>query len=349
MRSFHRGGALPSESRDLAVEVGFNDWRGNDWRPPEGLSPMERQRAWGRSFNVVYHAGIAAIITAGRILIEAKAEIPRGEWTPWLEEQTPISERTAQVLMKIAGDANILRYSANPNRDSVLPDDKVVLAGLCGIETHRFDSLVQAGKIHPEMRRGDIKGALADQRHMDAPPALESLPEGKYRAILADPPWPWDARGNGGHDRSGEAHYPTMTLGEIMALDVASAAAEDCLLFLWVPAQNFRDADGVMASWGFELVSTAFVWVKDGAPGLGYWTRKGAEICLLGKRGAPKRLDAGVAEVVHAPRGAHSEKPGEVRERIRRLVAGPYLELFAREVDDGWDVWGNHPGLGEEG
>ena len=249
--------------------------------------------------------------------------------------------------MKIAGDANILRYSANPNRDSVLPDDKVVLAGLCGIEPHRFDSLVQAGAIHPEMRRGDIRGALAAQRHMDAPPALETLPEGKYRAILADPPWAWDARGNGGHDRSGEAHYPTMTISELAGLRVIERAAEDALLFLWAPAQNLRDVDALMNVWGFELVSTAFVWVKDGPPGLGYWTRKGSELCLLGRRGSPKRLDAGVPEVVRAPRGAHSEKPAEVRERIQRIVAGPYLEMFARDAASGWDVWGNHPGLSE--
>lgn len=78
----------------------------------------------------------------------------------------------------------------------------------------------------------------------------------------------------------------------------------------------------------------------------GYWTRKGAELCLLGKRGSPSPRAKDVAEVVHAPRGRHSEKPEAVYERIERLAAGPYLELFARGTRPGWAAWGNDPALG---
>ena len=310
---------------------------------------MQRQRAWGRSFNVVYRAGVAAIVTAGRILIEAKAEIPHGEWADWLVDHTPVSKRTASTLMRIADDPNILRYLANRNQDSdlPLPDDKVVLGQLCGIEPERFDGLVEAGKIHPEMRRGDVRIALVEQGHAaTAASPLEELPHGKWRAILADPPWAFEARG-GGNDRAPQNHYPTMSLTAIELLPIMNIAADDAVLFLWVTSDRIKDAPRVMAQWGFELVSTAFVWVKDGPAGLGYWTRKGAEICLLGKRGNPKRLSGGVEEVIVAPRGPHSRKPSEVRERIEALVPGPYVELFARDVREGWDVWGNHPGLGE--
>lgn len=41
------------------------------------------------------------------------------------------------------------------------------------------------------------------------------------------------------------------------------------------------------------------------------------------------------------PRREHSRKPDGIHERIERLVAGPYLELFARQKRPGWDVWGN--------
>jgi hypothetical protein len=39
----------------------------------------------------------------------------------------------------------------------------------------------------------------------------------------------------------------------------------------------------------------------------------------------------------------NSEKPEEVRRRIERLFAGPYLELFGRNPNPvrGWKVWGN--------
>ena len=83
------------------------------------------------------------------------------------------------------------------------------------------------------------------------------------------------------------------------------------------------------------------------ATGMGYWTRSNAELCLLATRGNPMRMNADVNQIVMTPRLAHSEKPDEVYDRIRRLVSGPYLEMFARKEREGWDAWGNEaPGLG---
>jgi N6-adenosine-specific RNA methylase IME4 len=48
-------------------------------------------------------------------------------------------------------------------------------------------------------------------------------------------------------------------------------------------------------------------------------------------------------------RREHSRKPDCVRERIERLVAGPYLELFARETNLGWECWGNQAGMFDVG
>src|SRR5436853_6655077 len=54
---------------------------------------------------------------------------------------------------------------------------------------------------------------------------------------------------------------------------------------------------------------------------------------------------AGQRMLVVEKRREHSRKPDCVRERIERLVAGPYLELFARETKPGWDCWGNQLAL----
>jgi N6-adenosine-specific RNA methylase IME4 len=75
--------------------------------------------------------------------------------------------------------------------------------------------------------------------------------------------------------------------------------------------------------------------------GSGYWTRANSEVCLLATRGNPKRLDAGVRQAIVEPRRQHSRKPDCVHDRIERLVAGPYLELFARQRRPNWDCWGN--------
>lgn len=61
-----------------------------------------------------------------------------------------------------------------------------------------------------------------------------------------------------------------------------------------------------------------------------------------GKKGSPKRVDAGVHQVVVSHIEEHSRKPGEVHERIRRLMGDvPKIELFARRKAEGFDVWGN--------
>ena len=74
---------------------------------------------------------------------------------------------------------------------------------------------------------------------------------------------------------------------------------------------------------------------------MGRWTRSNSEICLLATSGDPLRLDMGVHQVILAPVGEHSAKPEEAHARIERLLAGPYLELFARSGRQGWTVWGN--------
>ena len=79
--------------------------------------------------------------------------------------------------------------------------------------------------------------------------------------------------------------------------------------------------------------------------GGGLTTRKNTETCYLGRRGKPARLAKDVREIILAPVREHSRKPDEVYDRIRYYCAGPYLELFAREVRDGWDSWGDEIGI----
>ncbi len=177
----------------------------------------------------------------------------------------------------------------------------------------------------------------------------------RYSVILCDPPWQYSDKAlqRGGAER----HYRTMPIKELVALNVEAIAAPDALLFLWVTAPFV--AQGVHAyvadRWGFELRTVAFTWAKttqqknDGglvtirpAWGMGHWTRSNAEQCFLGVRGNPQRANADVNSLIIAPRGKHSAKPPEVRDRIVRLAGDvPRIELFARERVEGWDAWGD--------
>ena len=181
---------------------------------------------------------------------------------------------------------------------------------------------------------------------------FDELPKGHFGAILADPPWPFATWSHKGQGRSGEAHYGTMGHQDLENMPVASLMAPDAVLFLWIVQTQIPQAVKLVESWGFSLKSIAFAWVKgEGLPmfpddittqiGMGMWTRAEFEQCWLATRGKPKRLDAGVRQVLLEKRREHSRKPDGIHERIERLVAGPYLELFARQQRPGWTVWGN--------
>ena len=127
-------------------------------------------------------------------------------------------------------------------------------------------------------------------------------------------------------------------------LPLSELAAENCALFLWATDPLLPRAIELMRTWGFEYKTVGFYWVKlnaspkhgaDFFTGLGYWTRANPEQCLLATRGKPPRRAKNVRRLVVESRREHSRKPDCVRERIERLVDGPYIESLARRSRDG--------------
>ena len=145
-----------------------------------------------------------------------------------------------------------------------------------------------------------------------------------------------------------EKHYPTMGIEELCALPVAEIAAPDSALFLWATFPQLPEALRLIKAWGFQYKTVAFVWLKQNRKspswfyGLGFWTRGNAEVCLLATRGHPKRQAADVHQFIISPIAAHSKKPDVARDKIVALMGDvPRVELFARQIPPGWDVWGN--------
>lgn len=177
----------------------------------------------------------------------------------------------------------------------------------------------------------------------------------KAGAILLDPPWAFKTftKPDALAHRCAEQHYETMPLHEIAALPIPDLAARDCALFMWVTDSHLDVALELIRFWGFKYKTIAFVWVKmkddqltlyeppTARIGMGYWTRKQTEICLLATRGSPRRLSKGVRQVVQRPRRQHSRKPDEIYGRIEALVDGPWLEMFARQRWPGWQQQGD--------
>jgi N6-adenosine-specific RNA methylase IME4 len=171
----------------------------------------------------------------------------------------------------------------------------------------------------------------------------------KYQIIYADPPWLYD---NGGNQKSrgmARGSFPCMPIEDIKNMRVPDITADDAMIFLWVTMPKLREGLSVIEAWGFKYITCAFVWVKQNPrgegiySGLGHWVNGNAELCLLGRKGKTlERKNKAIKQIVLSPRGRHSAKPVEVRNRIVALLGDlPRIELFARQKTEGWDTWGN--------
>lgn len=174
----------------------------------------------------------------------------------------------------------------------------------------------------------------------------------KYRLCYADPPWEFATRSPKDKGRSQEAYYDTLPVSVLVTLRVQEMMADDSMLLLWVPKPMLPRAFEVIEAWGFTYKTNGFIWVKLTKSsnwagdlslvkfhyGLGFWTRANPEQCLLATRGSPKRIGRDVPELIISAVREHSRKPDEAYDRIERLVAGPYVELFARQHRPGWGV-----------
>ena len=165
-----------------------------------------------------------------------------------------------------------------------------------------------------------------------------------YRCTVLDPPW-----NEKGGSRGADKHYDLIETRDLPRVILRSPLwnpARNAHLWMWATANFVPDALWLMGALGFRYVSMA-VWVKPSI-GLGQYLRHRQEPLFFGVRGRLHTQDRGVDSVIEAPRGRHSEKPGEAYKRIERVSPGPRAELFARAPREGWDVWGNDPAVQPE-
>ena len=165
---------------------------------------------------------------------------------------------------------------------------------------------------------------------------------GKYRTVVADPPWALEWNANIGKGRSGREGLPyaTMTLEQIAALPIGDLADRDAHLWLWTTATFLYDAPRIALSWGFRPTYT-LIWAKPGL-GVGGRFRHNVEFLLFCERGAQLPVTArNLGTYFIWPRGAHSAKPDAFYDLVEQVSPGPYVELFARRARFGWDYWGD--------
>ena len=133
--------------------------------------------------------------------------------------------------------------------------------------------------------------------------------------------------------------YPTMSEDELVALPIP--ALDDAHVFLWTTQKFLPMALRLLDAWEVRYICT-FVWHKPGGFQPFGLPQYNCEFVLYARRGSPRFLDTtALPTCFTAPRREHSRKPDTFYDVVRRVTAGPRIDLFSREPRDGFAQWGN--------
>lgn len=183
---------------------------------------------------------------------------------------------------------------------------------------------------------------------------LDTPAAGQYRVVFADPAWSFRTYGKGPNRKGASAHYDVASFDQLAAMPVSDVAAAAAWLVMWTTAPHLEQAFALARAWSDPAnpwtYRTFGAWAKRprgwrGDParwqmGPGYIFRTAAEPLLVFGRGAATWRGASERNLWVAPVRAHSQKPEEVRDMLRRATDGPRLEMFAADAAEGFDAWG---------
>ena len=186
----------------------------------------------------------------------------------------PLEKAAAKERQGTRTDKHPEKFSTSSSGRAL--DNVAAVVGKHRTTISKAEEIVDAAEAEPERfgklladmdRTGHVNGPFKRLRVIKQAAAIRAEPpplpgRGPYRVIVADPPWPFEVDREDPSDRA-KYPYTTMSIADICALNVASIAAPDCILWLWTT--NFHmlnSAREVLDAWGFEH-RTILTWAKD--------------------------------------------------------------------------------------
>jgi len=168
-----------------------------------------------------------------------------------------------------------------------------------------------------------------------------------YDLVYDDPPWRQKKGGlrNVRPNQGRKLDYPTLSMGEIKEI---IARYDSDILFLWTIDKFLFAAESVGRDLGYKLHSR-IVWDKRNGPAPAFTVRFSKEYLLWMYRPGGLMADFNrdvsgkFRDVIVEPAAkVHSKKPVAAYEMIEIFYPNANkIELFARNLRDGWDAWGN--------
>lgn len=182
------------------------------------------------------------------------------------------------------------------------------------------------------------------------------LKKNHYRTIVIDPPWNQGKTGRRKVRPNQDTilDYPTMTKDELLALPIGQWTQDESFLWLW--ATNSKDkktgepilktAFDLLEGWGFTFY-TLITWNKKTGPCPFGPYQIITEHILFGYKGKTQftRDTMGKLQTCFTETPTiHSAKPDSFYRAVAQYFSGPRLDVFARQIRDGFDGWGNEYG-----
>ena len=179
----------------------------------------------------------------------------------------------------------------------------------------------------------------------------------KYRVIVVDPPWNQGKTGKreSRPNQTTTLDYPTLSKDELVKLPIGEwAAKEQSFLWLWTTNSKDREtgepilkmAFELMDRWGFTFY-TIITWNKRTGPCPFGPYQIITEHVLFGYRGKAvfnKNCLGKLQTCFTETSTIHSAKPDSFYQQLIEYFEGPRLDVFSRQVRNGYDGWGNQYG-----
>jgi N6-adenosine-specific RNA methylase IME4 len=297
-----------------------------------GLSVEQWAKRLNEQWQKTVDGAVRGFIELGRSLIEAKAQILHGEWLQVLSRLN-FPQSTAHKFMRITRwvDQNVLNEQ---NFVEKLPPDYNTIDQLARLKKSQFKQLVEDGALCPALRRNEVAEIIRlDKVKEDETRVLSLKPRpGKFRTIVVDPPWDFDAFSRGAVSKM---PYAKQSIEDLMALDLKQWAEAECHLYCWAPNAYVVLAGKLVEHWGFKY-KNLLTWVKPPPFGLGKNFRNATEKCLFATLGDRTTRADNIPDYFQAPRGEHSEKPDEFYDIVKAASYPPYGEMHQRKLREGF-------------
>ena len=247
-----------------------------------------------------------------------------------------VDEKQIQKWKRIVKTAdNLTRIDASENlATAIRPTALYAIAQLPEDKQVEAAQKIVADKLTTRETRTLVQQMIGDNE-------IIHIPQGKFRTIIIDPPWPVkkiirEVRPN----QEEELDYPTITIEQIKALPIRQLVYDEgSHVYLWVTHKFLPIAFEIFKSWSINY-ECLLTWVKNVGFTPYSWMYS-TEHILFGRIGSLEVLEKGKRLDFTGKVREHSRKPDEFYELVKKVSPEPRLDMFSREKREGFESYGN--------